>query len=451
LSTLFQVSGVKGGNFLSHCRSIILCLMVAYISSAQPIAANVPSAQPINAAPNVGVGRYTYFKVDKINGKAFARAPFALEWEEVEQGSALIFGTNLKIEKSTKIELSYSFNNQGSWKAVQTYLSFNTDASVILNQNLLRRIKLRKYFFSFLRQDKGGAAPEAKVEEVDFKKAWDRVASFFKPEKDSVYSDNLQSDNSIQVALRNKKITVHYPEDGLTKYALSFPASLPVVWVHPTEKTMSYKLYFWRHNTDYSEPYAITTNDNYSIQVTEPGSYFFQVSSVNGRFASKPHIVHFIPQMPEISLDNKEIVASLALVFPLRNYALFGDQQGASIDFVASISSLTDIKELTLQIQSSNEEKTKVYQLPLQLKIVTTQQLAVNSYTWWLEGKKEVEVIGHGGDPEKKIEVIISEKRRLEVLPVVDSLASQKIALQRLLDGFIQNGRARKIMISSQK
>lgn len=403
----------------------------------------------LKAQEKVSLPKSSYFRVMKLKGKAMSRAPFALTWREVKEGMALSYGTSLRIEKDTKLDLTFFFSNYGDLKSVQTYLFFRHDASFILNNKMMRKISLKKYFFSSIRHKDQGD-PKQVGEEIDFKKAWNRVAVFISPKDASNYAPNLKADSSsnVDVGLRSKKITILYPEDGLTKYTRQFPTTLQLIWANPTQTKKSYKIYFWKFNTDFKTPLAETTNDNYSITINEPGSYFYQVRSEHDRFASKPNLVHFFPELPEFVNETAMVNRELTLLFPLPRLVRLTTQPQEEVIFYGLLPLQSKIMSPTVKISPQDPEQVMSVPVKIQQEFSVTKILPVGTYEWWLEYQTYRDEVDSHGKPQKKLVTQISEKRKFELIQIGSDRQSYFTRVGQLLYDSVIEGKAQKIDIS---
>lgn len=394
----------------------------------------------------VNLARTSYFRVKKIEGTASSRAPFALNWSSVRKGMALPFGTSLRINADTKLELAYFFRNQGDWKSAQSHLFFNTETTVILNAELMRQIELRKYFFSSLRFQKDATPEINPEEEMDFDRAWRRLAAFFNPRDIARYAEQLagRPPSDIDIALRSKKITLLYPEDGITKFAQTFPATLQLIWAHPTAKPLEYKIYLWQHQTTYKYPYAITESNNHAITINQPGSYYVQVTSMGDMYSTKPTMVHVFPEIPEFSHEGVAIDSRIHLTQPPDGAVYFIPTAGKKLRFMGDYPHQARVTAPVLKIMKERAEKPQVVRLRGTRKLDYSLTLSPGVYEWWLEFETVKETTGEDGKVSRETKLTASEKRLLELIP---NTADRRKELHRLVESNIASGGHTRIFL----
>jgi hypothetical protein len=405
-----------------------------------------PSANGLN------IFATSYYRLAAVDGEVMYRRPFSAYWLPAKVGLNLPFGTNLQVKKGANVDLNYFYRNEGAWKSLQTYVSFRNDVTLVLNEQILRKVDIKNFTFTALRAE-DVTQIDPNEGKLDFQRAWNRVATYFRSEQ--AFSPNLKEDDdfNLNIGLRSRRISIVYPKDGLTKYSTNFPLHFLAVWDNPFNKEVAFKVYLWKYQRPMSEPLAIVRADSYRINIPEPGSYFIRVATADERYSSRPTLVHFVKDLARDSADAHIDSIAPNLLFPLKNSVLGVPKSGKAIQFLASAVVPPKAKALNLILEKSPSVDKESSQ-KINLKPDTFLQAFVNlkpgSYRWWLEYPSAMPENQAHGEPDSTAPVM-SEKRSLTLVEDDETAKSMEAMVSTLVDDYIKNGVSSHIFISKSR
>jgi hypothetical protein len=115
-----------------------------------------------------------------------------------------------------------------------------------------------------------------------------------------------------EVAVRSRKIQMFTPSDGAVGIADQFPFETTVTWEKIPESDAAYEVAVWKANSTKGAPLGVTREDYYTVKFPEPGSYFIQISALDGRWQSNVHRM-------EISTSEAQLAASAGAAPPMNS------------------------------------------------------------------------------------------------------------------------------------
>lgn len=362
------------------------------------------------------------FVVEGIQGEVFYKPPFDIGWYRLKKSDRLQAGALVDVREGGVVTFTTKSATRNIWNG---RVVINEPILVRLSDELLRRLKLKSYFTDRIPEK---ALKDQKGEiELFFKNAWERIAIYFKAGKlDERFANKMKSkkgENS-DVGIRFKNLSIVYPLDGAAINMMDLPSSLNIVWVNPDRKRRKYHIYIWQHTTFFETPYAATSADNYAVPIQSPGSYFLMVKSADGRYSSKPHIVHIHQGFPHAS-DAVEVNPAVQIEFNLpKNYAVFlTEESAATVNFRWIAPEVIGGARPSTFLNIKRKLKTERHDVTN--KEFFTADLKPGSYEYWMEqGLKESN------------DFFSTERRNLEVNRISDKLASRdfKSVLKRAVE-----------------
>jgi hypothetical protein len=275
------------------------------LGSVPSVASAASVAAPASPSPPLASGKTwgPTYRVDEVNGTAFAWLPWRGQWQAVRVGLVLPEGTLVQCLTPTTL----TFRGEGGRATVPLRTRFSGPAMFRLDPHIARETRL----IDTMAVDAGdvanapttpnGAAP---ADPLPFTDAWRRESGIgmFLRDLRHLAADALkplvmrQLPSARPIHLRNltHEIRVKYPSDGVVFFASGASDLLVVAWDLPGDPTARpfVDLFVWRRDGDRGAPVLSTNAQIIPINVRRRGGYFLQIASPDHSYQSRP--VYFV-------------------------------------------------------------------------------------------------------------------------------------------------------------
>lgn len=386
----------------------------------------------------VKIANGAYFQAKATQGVISYRLPFRVQWQNLNQVRRLPVGTILQLSEGAAVELNYRHRNLGALKTERTYVTIQSASTLILNEQLLRKVNADRYFFNMARSTENKLSPEQEAAlPFDFQKSWQRVITYLRDPENAEMSFNLHGQDKFKLALRQKKISLLLPVDGDIPMTHNFPTKIGIAWANPLDTAQDFKVYITKYSEQEGKPVAIVRGEEYTATIPSPGSYLVRIASLDDRYSSFPHMTHLTSTMPDLQITQEIDKSEYKLLFPPDNFIFQTEENKAVVAFSGRLSSLKKKSRMTLHIrpESLREKEPNAEQVySINTEFLQHITLPENSYQWWVEyyslaGKSENN-LGLASTIEDHH---VSERRKFKILGGFNSRQSTVEILSGLL------------------
>ena len=366
----------------------------------------------------------TIFRVLRIQGSAYARSPNSANWRAVTKGQQLHTGDLLQATSGCTVQVRQQ-QAGGSWAhkmrvAHNGHLTLVLDSPMIirLGSDAIRSLHLTKRFLNKLPPLPPAPANESALLST-WNDAWHRVAALVaNPDSEALSELQLQKlqKQGAAVAQSAKRINLVSPTIGVLLHG-PLPVSVRLVWEEPIPPPGDSKIYVWPARAARGEPVAMTRASFYRLNIPAVGSYFVQVTGLDGRYQSEARMIHVSGSVAESDrpvngLRVERLHEELNVQFPPDRYIMVPSVQNApmkqitvSADFYASDTRPLESASYALILE---DQRGRVVQRHPLRRPTATLRLTPGDYLWSFERQ----ALGSDG----KLQVGRTERRHLKIM-----------------------------------
>ena len=387
--------------------------------TSQPMA-----GEPVAATPNLLKSCYM---VKNVAGNVFRWSVTKARWYAIGKGFCIRQGTLVEVTEGAHLEIRSSPHLVAKYGLPAESVVYKFDREMILRMtpDSFRRMQVKRQFVdqSDLQVDR-----KTKLDHifVDIKDAWQQT-SMFLTRRNKQAGSSVVTD--ITAAISSKKLQVVYPGSDTMIYRDFYPSRINVMWVDDSPGTRDYQIYLWKKNSQRVEPVAATKGDFYQLPVGSQGSYYIQVTSLDGVYQSIPHLIHVVNRLEMVLSEKTGMPVAkerLDVEKPAENFVMVTQRKQGEIDFSWKIGLAGDEDPATridykLSIQQKDNPAAVIE------KELTEAMMAVplkaGKYVWWVDA-----TLHHPGGIATKLP---SPRRDLTIVSTAGSSKDQ--VLQKIL------------------
>ena len=253
----------------------------------------------------------------------------------------------------SSMDIDFPKRTPRGWKTAKLSMVVTVPISFRLSEDIIRNVESKEQYLQKLPDID---APKEPQEQSLFEYAWDKFFVFAQQDeenKEKISKLFKKAQDSVKVAVKAKKIKLLSPAKGQLIYPINYPKSIEIYWKKPSKYKLNYEIFLWKHDKNKPELANATTSQNfYTLSANEAGSYFVQVVSDDGDYASEAHIIHlsdpgFDQTLTEKTLANNKI----DLTFPKHKTMIVGGKTKSTVTFSWARKSKDNSSKLILSIK----------------------------------------------------------------------------------------------------
>lgn len=213
-------------------------------------------------------------------------------FEQIEPGQIIGYGTLIHVGEGGKVKFEATENSSYETDDIKV-LELNTPGVIRLPSHL-RKTEAEEYALKDMAKGGNGAQPTEKPI-LDFKQAWQRLTAVLtlpaeKKKLPKVAKEIFELD--INTAGYLGKIAWQYPLGDLTVFSRAYPKNLEIFWRSEKIHGGKYRVYFWPINKSRAPAVDRVLSDRYNLSIPSDGSYYLQVTSLDGMYRTPKLIIH---------------------------------------------------------------------------------------------------------------------------------------------------------------
>jgi hypothetical protein len=249
------------------------------------------------ASPDVR--RNSHYVVQRSGGTVLTRGFMNYEWKSVRDGQKIPEGNLLQTFEGAFIDLKYHpMGGSKDTSDAELTLKISIPTVVRLLPGILRKVSITQNFFQTLPSIAGLQLSLSK-DELSLKNAWSKVTAQVASRMSAKvplesWGKKDQFGDGIQSSIQAKKIEILTPYSPLTLRLSSFPHEVMVRWKTTASKQRSNFIYLWPVGRPRPAPVAETRQNQYTLALPLPGTYFMQVASRDGSWQSEVQVIEAI-------------------------------------------------------------------------------------------------------------------------------------------------------------
>lgn len=245
--------------------------------------------------------KYDY-EIKNIQGGVFMRSAWELEWRPVVVGTNLVEGTLIHVELSSSLMIEGGTRNIEGLKTEAVRVTVKGPIVFRLSPSAIREIQLNSFFFERLPSlsDREISSEITKNSEVKpWLRAWQWLTAIAPKDKlqnvMQQLSEKNSSNQSVDLAVRAKRIKLLAPLNNTFVMAERFPYSIKVLWVKTPLKDVQYEVRLWPSGSPRGAAITLTKLNYYYVTVEREGDYFIQISALDAPWHSDAIQIHVAP------------------------------------------------------------------------------------------------------------------------------------------------------------
>ncbi len=240
------------------------------------------------------------FKVTSLSGTVQYQPPLAAEWRKARKGEILEGNILLQVSKNSTISMDSedSLGREGL-PIKKSRITISAPTIVRLSRDSFRKVQVTQQMIKAIPDMASLKMMEGLIQKMrSMKEAWKQDASMLMG-KDWIDKNTLKMlaeafkstavKEPVSITASVGKINLTNPQDKQISLAKSLPTEINLKWGRsdaPSPDISSYTVYFWKKG-DPMLPFAKTKGDQYLVRVQSAGTYFAQISSVDGGYRSE--------------------------------------------------------------------------------------------------------------------------------------------------------------------
>ncbi|MCB9228094.1 MAG: hypothetical protein H6618_00635 [Deltaproteobacteria bacterium] len=239
-----------------------------------------------------------FYYAESVSGHVFILRPWNFYWEKIHSKQNLPGDAIVQLTEGSTLLLNYYSDKR---KYENRMNLFFRDANIFrLHSSVLKDIENKKYYFQsdFFSKNQDFSDLLMNMAERKIKDAWQNISALYYPEKESLSTESLKSyitavtQFSSYTIDRKKTIHLVLPHKLGDYRSDTFPFPVWAYWqderniLHHDKP--QYLIYLWRPDKERGTYKYIAYDKNFFVPILKKGSWFIQIESTNGLYASEP-------------------------------------------------------------------------------------------------------------------------------------------------------------------